>query len=139
MKGLCDNCLTSNVEVTSVKGKTLCSVCSNKDSNKQYKTQFLLTMKVGIFSHCTIDTIVYENEQYETAGGPASYCSFTTRKQKHDVNLYTKFGPNYPLKDFFKENNIITKSALSEKNTTQFRLELNGADRKLYLIDNFDN
>ena len=34
MKGLCDNCLTSNVEVTSVKGKTLCSVCSNKDSNK---------------------------------------------------------------------------------------------------------
>ena len=22
-------------------------------------------MKVGIFSHCTMDTIVYENEQYE--------------------------------------------------------------------------
>jgi len=90
-------------------------------------------MKVGVFSHCTIDTIVYENQQYETAGGPASYCSFTARKQKHDVNLYTKFGYNYPLADFFKENNIITKNALSENNTTQFRLELNGDDRKLYV------
>ena len=33
MTGLCDNCLTSNVEVTSVKGKTLCYNCTNKDSN----------------------------------------------------------------------------------------------------------
>ena len=56
-------------------------------------------MKVGIFSHCTMDTIVYENEQYEAPGGPASYCSIAARKQKHDVNLYTKFGSNYPLKN----------------------------------------
>ena len=34
MKGLCQNCLTSNVEVNFVKGKTLCSNCANKDSNK---------------------------------------------------------------------------------------------------------
>ena len=54
-------------------------------------------MKVGIFSHCTMDTIVYENEQYDAPGGPASYCSLAARKQKHDVNLYTKFGSNYPL------------------------------------------
>lgn len=90
-------------------------------------------MKVGIFSHCTIDTIVYENEQYEAPGGPASYCSYTTRKQKHDVNLYTKFGSNYPLEDFFKENKIITHDALSSKNTTKFRIELNGSDRKLFV------
>ena len=32
-------------------------------------------MKVGIFSHCTMDTIIYENEQYDAPGGPASYCS----------------------------------------------------------------
>ena len=50
-----------------------------------------------------MDTIVYENEQYEAPGGPASYCSFTARKQKHDVNLYTKFGRNYPLDDFLKK------------------------------------
>jgi sugar/nucleoside kinase (ribokinase family) len=90
-------------------------------------------MKVGIFSHCTIDTIVYENEQYETPGGPASYCSFAARKQKHDVNLYTKFGPHYPLEDFFKENKINTHNALSETDTTKFRLELDGSDRKLFV------
>ena len=90
-------------------------------------------MKVGIFSHCTMDTIVYENERYESPGGPASYCSLTARKQKHDVNLYTKFGPNYPLEDFFKENKIITPDALSSKITTKFRIELNDSDRKLFV------
>ncbi len=34
MKGLCENCLTSNVEVNFVKGKTLCLDCAKKDSNK---------------------------------------------------------------------------------------------------------
>ena len=90
-------------------------------------------MKVGIFAHCTIDTIVYENEKYESAGGPASYCSFTSRKQKHDVNLYTKFGVNYPLEDFFIENKIITHDAISSKNTTRFRIELDNSDRKLFV------
>jgi sugar/nucleoside kinase (ribokinase family) len=90
-------------------------------------------MKVGIFSHCTVDTIVYENEKYETAGGPASYCSFTARKQKHDVNLYTKFGVNYPLENFFIENKIITHDAVSSKNTTKFRIELDNSDRKLFV------
>ena len=90
-------------------------------------------MKVGIFSHCTLDTIVYENEKYDTAGGPASYCSFTARKQKHDVNLYTKFGANYPLEDFFMENKIKTHDAISSKNTTKFRIELDDSDRKLFV------
>ena len=90
-------------------------------------------MKIGIFSHCTMDTIVYENEQYDAPGGPASYCSLTARKQKHDVNLYTKFGPNYPLEEFFKENKINTPDALSSQSTTRFKIELNGSDRKLFV------
>ena len=80
-----------------------------------------------------MDTIVYENEQYDAPGGPASYCSLTARKQKHDVNLYTKFGPNYPLEDFFKENKINTPTALSSQSTTRFKIELNGPDRKLFV------
>ena len=102
-------------------------------------------MKVGIFAHCTMDTIIYENEQYEAAGGPASYCSFTARKQKHNVNLYTKFTENYPLEDFFKENKITLHNALSTEATTKFRIELNDSDRKLYVenmcekIDFLDN
>ena len=90
-------------------------------------------MKVGIFSHCTIDTIIYENQQYDAPGGPASYCSLTARKQKHDVNLYTKFGPNYPLEEFFKENKINIPDALSSQPTTRFKIELNGSDRKLFV------
>ena len=102
-------------------------------------------MKVGIFSHCTIDTIIYENEQYDAPGGPACYCSIAARKQKHDVNLYTKFGSNYPLEEFFNENKIITHNALSSKDTTKFRIELNDSDRKLFVenmcdkIDFIDN
>ena len=102
-------------------------------------------MKVGIFSHCTMDTIVYENEQYDAPGGPACYCSLAARKQKHDVNLYTKFGSNYPLEEFFNENKIITHNALSSKDTTKFRIELNDSDRKLFVenmcdkIDFIDN
>lgn len=34
MKGLCQNCLASNIEVNFVKGKTLCLNCAKKDSNK---------------------------------------------------------------------------------------------------------
>ena len=34
MNGLCEKCLASNTEVKFVKGKTLCSDCANKDSNK---------------------------------------------------------------------------------------------------------
>ena len=80
-----------------------------------------------------MDTIVYENEQYDAPGGPASYCSLTARKQKHDVNLYTKFGPNYPLEEFFKENKINIPDALSSQPTTRFKIELNGSDRKLFV------
>ena len=34
MKGLCENCLTSNIDVKFVIGKTLCVDCAKKDSNK---------------------------------------------------------------------------------------------------------
>ena len=89
-------------------------------------------MKVGIFSHCTIDTIIYEGEQYEAPGGPGSYCSITSRKQKQDVNLYTKFNSDYLLKTFFEENKIYTPDSISQKDTTKFRLELDGTERKLF-------
>ena len=90
-------------------------------------------MKVGIFSQCTIDTIVYENVQYEAPGGPGSYCSIASRKLKHDVNLYTKFNSNYSLQDYFKENNISLHNTISKNDTTKFRLELDGTERKLFV------
>jgi sugar/nucleoside kinase (ribokinase family) len=86
-----------------------------------------------------MDTIIYENEQYDAPGGPASYCSITAKKQKHDVNLYTKFGANYPLEEFFNENKINMHDALSSKDTTKFRIELNNSDRKLFVENMCDS
>ena len=63
-------------------------------------------MKVGIYSHCTIDTIMFGDTKYEAAGGPACYCSLTARNQKFDVNLCTKYGQDFPLIDFLQNNKI---------------------------------
>ena len=44
-------------------------------------------MKVGIYSHCTIDSIVHGDNVYDVPGGPACYCSLTARNQKFNVTL----------------------------------------------------
>ena len=90
-------------------------------------------MKVGIYSHCTIDTIVYGDSIYEVPGGPACYCSLTARKQKLDVNISTKYGADFPLTEFLLENNISIEDKLSSSNTTRFKIILNDSDRKLFI------
>ena len=89
-------------------------------------------MKLGIYSHCTIDTIKLEKTSEQQIGGAACYCGITARQLKFDVELFTKFGNDFPLK-YFEDNKIICKNALSEKPTTQFVLEINGPERELYL------
>ena len=63
-------------------------------------------MKIGVYSHCTIDSIVSGDSTYETAGGPACYCSLTARNQRFDVNLVTKYGKDFPLSQFLEKNKI---------------------------------
>ena len=92
-------------------------------------------MKVGVYSHCTIDTIVYGKTTYEVAGGPACYCSLTLRNQKFDVNLATKYGKDFPLTEFLEKNKIKIPEHPSETDTTRFKIILNDSDREL-LIQN---
>ncbi len=92
-------------------------------------------MKVGVYSHCTIDTIMYGNTTYEVAGGPACYCSLTLRNQKFDVNLATKYGKDFPLTEFLEKNKINMPEHSSETDTTRFKIILNDSDREL-LIQN---
>ena len=92
-------------------------------------------MKVGVYSHCTIDTIMYGNTTYEVAGGPACYCSLTLRNQKFDVNLSTKYGKDFPLTEFFEKNKINMPEHSSTTDTTRFKIILNDSDREL-LIQN---
>mgnify|MGYP000975910375 CR=1 FL=1 len=48
-------------------------------------------MKIGIFSHCTVDKIIYENEQYETA---ASTYEQLENDYSHEY-LYLNLGNSY--------------------------------------------
>ena len=53
-------------------------------------------MKLAIYSHCALDTISIEGNSYEQIGGAASYCGIMARELKFDVDLFTKYGPDFP-------------------------------------------
>ena len=89
-------------------------------------------MKLAIFSHCAIDTITIDGYNYEQVGGPACYGGITARQFKFDVDLFTKFGPDFP-KQYLTENKINFVNSESEKNTTKFVISINGSDRTLKL------
>lgn len=90
-------------------------------------------MKLGIFSHCTIDEIKIGNNVYEKPGGPACYCGISARNMGFDVELYTKFGPDYTYTDDLKKHKIKFENALSVQNTTRFQLQIDDADRTLWI------
>jgi len=89
-------------------------------------------MKLAVFSHCAIDTITIDGYNYEQVGGPACYGGITARQFKFDVDLFTKFGPDFP-KQYLTENKINFVNSESEKNTTKFAISINGSDRTLKL------
>ena len=89
-------------------------------------------MKLAVFSHCAVDTITLENQKYEQIGGSACYCGITARQFKFDVDLYTKFGPDFP-KQYLTENKINFVNSESKKPTTQFSISIDGSDRVLKL------
>ena len=89
-------------------------------------------MKLAIFSHCAIDIITIDGYNYEQVGGPACYGGITARQFKFDVDLFTKFGPDFP-KQYLTENKINFVNSESEKNTTKFVISINGSDRTLKL------
>ncbi|KEQ57222.1 1-phosphofructokinase protein [Marine Group I thaumarchaeote SCGC AAA799-B03] len=89
-------------------------------------------MKLAIFAHCAVDTITIGDSNYEQIGGSACYCGLTAREFKFDVNLYTKFGKDFP-KQYLSDNKINLIDSESEKNTTKFAISITGADRTLKL------
>ena len=71
-------------------------------------------MKIAVISHCTIDSIVLDGSQNDVAGGPACYCAFTSKNLKFDVDLFTKYGPDFPLQQKLLDQKISTYNPLSE-------------------------
>ena len=89
-------------------------------------------MKLAVFSHCAIDTISIGQQKYEQIGGAACYCGITARQFKFDVDLFTKFGPDFP-KQYLAEHNINLINSESAQKTTKFAISITGADRTLKL------
>jgi len=89
-------------------------------------------MKLALFSHCAIDTITIDGNNYEQIGGAACYCGITARQFKFDVDLFTKFGPDFP-KQYLTEHKINFGNSESKKNTTKFSISITGSDRTLKL------
>jgi sugar/nucleoside kinase (ribokinase family) len=63
-------------------------------------------MKIALFSHCAIDTITIGDSSYEQIGGAACYAGITARRFKFDVDLVTKFGSDFPYKQYLTDNKI---------------------------------
>ena len=89
-------------------------------------------MKLALFSHCALDTISIEGNSYEQIGGAASYCGIMAHELKFDVDLFTKFGSDFP-KQYLEQNKINLINAESVKNTTKFSISISGTDRTLKL------
>ena len=96
-------------------------------------------MNIGVYSNCTIDTIILNNQEYEQAGGAACYCGLTLKKLKNDVVLHTNFGKDFPLLEFLLENKIKIVGGVTDKPTTRFSLEISGSERNLHLENNCAN
>ncbi len=94
-------------------------------------------MKLAIFAHCAVDTITLDGTNYEQIGGSACYCGITARQFKFDVDLFTKFGSNFPTQ-YLLENKINFINSESQKDTTKFAISINGSDRTLKLENQCD-
>lgn len=96
-----------------------------------------------VVGHIAIDTIVSDNSQIISLGGPPSYSGLTARNLGADVSLLTKYGKDLPheLLILLKNNNLrISKEALSkEYPTTRFKIIQTFDKRELYLEAKCDN
>jgi len=94
-------------------------------------------MKLAIYSHCALDTISLEGSSYEQIGGAASYCGIMARELKFDVDLFTKFGPDFP-KQYLTDHKINLVNSESVQNTTKFAISISGSERTLKLENECD-
>jgi len=95
-------------------------------------------LKLAIFSNCTIDSILIGNSTYTQAGGPVCYGGLTARSLKQDVEIFTKFGSDFPYVELLADKKIELKNSSSNKLTTKFKIEIIGSDRNLFLENTCD-
>lgn len=102
-------------------------------------------MKVGIVSHIVLDTIRgTEGTVVESVGGPPCYCGITAKRFGIDVELATKVGYDFPddQQNVLRDNGITLKQEghfSKNRQTTRFRLEMEGISRKIFLQSSCDS
>src|SRR3989338_1506342 len=94
-------------------------------------------MKLALFSHCAIDTITIDGTNHEQIGGAACSGGLTARQLKFDVDLYTKFGRDFP-NQYLTQNKINFGNAISKKLSTRFAIEITSSDRNPKLLKEWD-
>lgn len=94
-------------------------------------------MKLDVYSHCALDTISLHDSSFDVPGGAACYCSITAKNMKFDVNLHTKFGPDFPT-EIFNDNKIHLIDAITQSPTTKFKINISDSERELYLEQKCD-
>lgn len=89
-------------------------------------------VKLGVYSHCSVDTIRIGGSAHTQAGGPACYCGLAAARLGLEAELFTRFGPDFPREHLVRDG-IILKGAESDMPTTRFELDVRGAERDLRL------
>lgn len=95
-------------------------------------------MRLDIYAHCAIDNILVAGSEYEQIGGSACYCGYAARRFKFDVNLHTRFGSDFPSKQYLDDKQIQYTDALSNAATTRFKINVKGVTRDLHLQNKCD-
>ncbi len=91
-------------------------------------------MHIGLASHCTIDTIQISDSSFDREGGPVLYGGLTAKRFKFDVTIQTKFGNDFPI-ELFQKNDLKYTHSLSEKPTTRFLINIINSDRIMHLTN----
>ena len=92
--------------------------------------------RVAVVSHATIDHIFRDGIEVVTVGGPICYSGLMVKHCMHDLIPITKVGNDFLSMNIREVDYILSsKSALSDKPTTRFRLVINSSNsRRLFLL-----
>lgn len=98
-------------------------------------------MRVDVYAHCVVDGISINGgggdgkERHLRPGGPGCYCGQAARKLRFDVDLHTRFGPDFERGACLDGCGVSYDAgeALVDVHTTRFRIDVRGAQRDLYL------
>lgn len=86
-------------------------------------------MKAEVWGHCTLDSLSVAGALYQRPGGPPCYCGRAAARMGASVTLRTRFGPDF---DPAHLGGMECPEAQCPSPTTRFRIEVEGASRRVF-------